>query len=156
MLVNERKPSRLLHCVAVCCSVLQCVAVCCSVLQRVAACCSMLQCVAACCSMLQCNERTPSSVLQSVALCCRELRCVAVRFSVFQCVAVPLASSSIHAKHTNALHLTATPCNTQMDTDKIQHLEANCNAKDCNTLEHCNTLQLSAAHCSILQHCNTL
>jgi len=41
-----------LHCVAVCCSVLQCVAVCCSVLQCVAVCCSVLQCVALCCSVL--------------------------------------------------------------------------------------------------------
>ena len=32
----------MLHCVAVCCSVLQCGAVCCSVLQCVAVCCSML------------------------------------------------------------------------------------------------------------------
>jgi len=59
----------LLHCVAVCCSVLQVhvvgvivvrtplsccvVAVCCSVLQCVAVCCSVLQCVAVCCSALQ-------------------------------------------------------------------------------------------------------
>ena len=33
----------MLHCVAVCCSVLQCVAVCCSMLQYVAVCCSVLQ-----------------------------------------------------------------------------------------------------------------
>jgi len=34
---------RVLHCVALCCSVLQCVAVCYSVLQRVIVCCSVLQ-----------------------------------------------------------------------------------------------------------------
>jgi len=44
----------LLHCVAVCCSVLQCVVVCCSVLQCGAECCSALQCVAMCCNVLQC------------------------------------------------------------------------------------------------------
>jgi len=49
-----------LHCVAVCCSVLQCVAVCCSVLQCVA-----VQCVAVTlsnCSVLQCVvvRQTPS------------------------------------------------------------------------------------------------
>jgi len=43
----------LLHCVAVCCSVLQCVAVCCSVLQCVAVCCCVLLCVVLCCSALQ-------------------------------------------------------------------------------------------------------
>ena len=32
----------LMHCVAVCCSMLQCVAMCCSVLQCVAVCCSVL------------------------------------------------------------------------------------------------------------------
>jgi len=37
---------RVLHSIAVWCSVLQCVAVCCSVLQCVAVCCSVLQCVA--------------------------------------------------------------------------------------------------------------
>jgi len=52
-----------LHCVAVCCSVLQCVAVCCSVSHLV--CCSVLQCVAVCCSVLQC-----------VALCCSVLHLV--------------------------------------------------------------------------------
>jgi len=42
----------MLHCVAVCCSVLQCVAARCSALQCVAWCCSVLQCVAVCCSVL--------------------------------------------------------------------------------------------------------
>jgi len=56
----------MLHCVAVCCSVLQCVSVCCSVLQCVdqriprvwwrgtSVRTLMLQCVAASCSVLQC------------------------------------------------------------------------------------------------------
>jgi len=57
-----------LHCVAVCCSVLQRVAVCCSVLQGVAYCCSVLQCVAVCCILLQC-----------VAVCCSVLQCVAAK-----------------------------------------------------------------------------
>ena len=43
--------TKVLQCVAVCCSVLQCVAVCGSVLQCVAVCCSVLQCVAVCCSV---------------------------------------------------------------------------------------------------------
>jgi len=42
--------SRVLQCVAVCCSMLQSVAVCCSVLQCVAVHCSVLQCVAVHCS----------------------------------------------------------------------------------------------------------
>ena len=55
----------MLHCVAVCCTVLHCVTLCCSVLQCVAVCCSVLQCVAVCCSVLQC-----------VAVCCSVSQCV--------------------------------------------------------------------------------
>jgi len=40
--------SRVLQCVAVCCSVLQYVAVCCTVLHSVAVCCSVPQCAAMC------------------------------------------------------------------------------------------------------------
>jgi len=64
----------MVHCVAVCCSVLQCVAVCCSALQSsphnlscvsstssqyVAVCCSLLQCLEVCCSFTrsQCTHR---------------------------------------------------------------------------------------------------
>jgi len=105
------RPSYVLQCVAVCCSVLQwsecflvlpiwaiasyvsgrfhvsesflCVAVCCSVLQRVGACCSVLQRAATCCSVLQC-----------VVVCCSVLQCVAVCCSVLQCVAVCCSVSS--------------------------------------------------------------
>jgi len=59
-----------LHCVAVCCSVLQCVAVCCSVLQCVAVCCNVLQCIAVCCSVLQ--------LLQCVAVYCDMVQYAAV------------------------------------------------------------------------------
>jgi len=106
--------SRMLQCVAVCCSVLQCVAVCCSVLQFIyarwhvrhanslevigQACCSVLHCVAVCYSVLQqyvcdvARERFDQSfshvfcsVLQCIALFCSVLQCVAVCCSVLQC-----------------------------------------------------------------------
>ena len=69
--------SRVLQCVAVCCSVLQCVAV---LLQCVAVCYSVLQCVAVRCSVLQCVA-VCYSVLQCVAVCCSVLQCVAVCWS---------------------------------------------------------------------------
>ena len=56
----------LMHCVAVCCSMLQCVAMCCSVLQCVAVCCSVLQCVVVCCSALQ----SVAGALQHTAKLC--------------------------------------------------------------------------------------
>jgi len=75
---------RLLHRVAVCCSVTsQCVAVCCGVLQCVAVCCSMLQCVAVCCSALQ-RVAACCSVLQRVAACCSVLQRVATCCNVLQ------------------------------------------------------------------------
>ena len=46
--------ARVLHCVAVCCSVLQCAAMCCNVLHCAALCCSVSQHVAVCCRVLQC------------------------------------------------------------------------------------------------------
>jgi len=92
-----------LHCVAVCSSMVQCFAVCCRALfvdskysiscnsapsKQLSvgicvagcwACCSVLQRVAACCSV--------SSVLQRVAACCSVLQRVAARCSVLQRVA---------------------------------------------------------------------
>jgi len=68
MFSNYRDLVHIMHCVAVCCSVLQCVAVCCSVLQCVAVCCSVLQCAAVCCSVLQCAA-VSCSVMQCNAVC---------------------------------------------------------------------------------------
>jgi len=71
-----------LHCVAVCCSLLQCVAsvahfptvlkvsvaACYDVLQSVAACCSVLQLVALYCSVLQCVATVVTSLLLSTCV----------------------------------------------------------------------------------------
>jgi len=79
-----------LHCVAVCRSVLQCVAVFCSesrVVASAAACkdAGVLQCVAVCCSVLQC-----------VAVCCNALQCIAKyhpRWRQLQCASTLVCSS---------------------------------------------------------------
>ena len=103
--------------IILCCSVLHCVAVCCSMLQHVYVTwlvhvtystffktlyCSVLQCVAVCCSVLQCVA-VCWNVLQCVAVCCSTyMWCgsykwheapfprhyTAVCYSVLQCVAV--------------------------------------------------------------------
>ena len=94
--------SRVLQCVAVCCSVLQSDAVCCRVLQSVAVCCSVLQCVAVCDSVLQCVavcvavcHSKPIAgfegqviVVGSICQQTHNLLPVAVRCSALQCVAV--------------------------------------------------------------------
>jgi len=95
--------SRVLQCVAVCCSVLQCVAVCCSViafatnvfncnsrcgksrvLQCVAVCCSGLQCVAACCSVLQCNGLAWRACCVKSLMSCSAFLCAAACCTVLQ------------------------------------------------------------------------
>ena len=70
--------SRVLQCVAVCCSVLQCVAACCSVLQCVAVCCSVLQCVALLCVVVAlfhvgAGMYKESPPFRCVAVCCSVL-----------------------------------------------------------------------------------
>ena len=87
--------TRVLHCVAVCCSVLQCVAVCCSVLHCVAVCCSVLQCVAVCCSVLQCVA-VCCSVMQCIALCCIVLRFICVCAHVSGCSRSEYSISCVH------------------------------------------------------------
>jgi len=82
LLMDASRCCGVLQYVAVCCSVLRCVAVCCSVLHCVAVSCSMFQCVAVCCSALQ------WALLMDASRCCTVLQCVAVCCSVLQCVAV--------------------------------------------------------------------
>ena len=75
----------MLHCVAVCCSVLQFVAVWCSVVQCGAVCCTEqlvsrlrraeVQCVAVCCSVLQCVAQS------NLYLGCVVLRCRSANYS---------------------------------------------------------------------------
>jgi len=85
-----------IHCVAVCCSVLQCVTLCCSTLQR------FTLCVAVRCSALQ-RVAVRCSALQYVAVCCSVLQCVAVCSSVLQCMTYdsryPLTLSTENATH---------------------------------------------------------
>ena len=109
----------MLHCIAVCrsvlqgvamfcngCSMLQCVvfafvSVCvygatfCIVLQGVAVCCSVLQCVAVCCSVLQCVVVAGTYVCVFRTTCCSVLQCVAVCCSVLQCVAMVAVCCSV-------------------------------------------------------------
>ena len=63
----------LLHCVAVCCSVMQCVVMCCSVLQCFALCCTVLQCVAVPCASKksQTPPHPPRRHSEMVVDCCR-------------------------------------------------------------------------------------
>jgi len=97
-----RSASRVLQCVAVCCSVLHCGVVCCVVLQccvaqSVVACCSVLQRVAVySCNVLQpsqhsipakCNDSSRNHKLNESSQVNQCVRCVAVFCSVSQCVA---------------------------------------------------------------------
>jgi len=132
---NTLQFSKLLQCVAVCCSVLQqlctarlsieivlqCVAVCCSVLHCVAVCmswmpvkrdcCSMWQSIAVCCSMLQ-HVAVCCSVLQYVhelrASCLSQkivLQSVAVSNSVLQRVVSPVSPKKRNRKANNPLKI---------------------------------------------------
>jgi len=86
--------------------VLQCVAVCCSVLQGFAVYCNVLQCVALHCSMLQCGAdmSAPTIMLQFVAM----LRCVAVCCSALQCI--KSVTNSIYESHNDVLYVVNNVC----------------------------------------------
>ena len=82
--------SRLLLCVAVCCSVLQSCqpreidrAPTCEEIQRAAVCCSVLQCVAVLqsCQPRAIHRAAPREEIERAAVCCSMLQCVAVRCS---------------------------------------------------------------------------
>jgi len=119
--------SRVLQCVAVCCSVLQCVlitrwslahtslgswlkAVCCSVLQCVAVCCSVLQCVAVCAD----HEMKSRAYVIRIVTRSRVLQCVC--WSVLKCVAVCCSVCWSRDQVSHTLQHTATHCNWTRQT----------------------------------------
>ena len=156
-----------LHCVAVCCSmlqhvyvtwlvhvtystffktlycsVLQCVAVCCSVLQCVAVCWNVLQCVAVCCSTyMWCGSykwHEAPFPRHYTAVCYSVLQCVAVCCSVLQCVAVCHSVLQCVAVCQIAQH------------SLVSALTLCCNVLQCVAM-CCNVLQCVTVCCSVLQ-----
>jgi len=144
-----------LHCVAVCCSVLQCVAVCCSVLQCVAVCCSVLQCVAGGLNCINWKQKTCWHTnmyviyyLSQYHLRCNELQWVAMCGSVLQGVAG--GRNSIKRTPIHAILLKKCACHTYIKYLYGDHSRQTCQHRSDAT--HRKPLQHTATYCNTLQH----
>jgi len=148
-----------LHCVAVCRSLLQFVAVCCSVLWFVAVCCNVLRCVAVCGSVLQCMA-VCGSVWQCAAVCCSVLQCVEVCCRVCYFAAISATCHCLResaraidcgcASYCNAPQRTAAPCNTlQCLFKRSRERRASYASKVCCRLMQC--VAACCSDCSVLQ-----
>ena len=142
----------MLHCVALCCSLLNCssvllpfnVPVCWyiavravlwSVLQFVVVCYSVLQCAAVCCSVLRCVA-VSYSVLQFTALC-----------SVSVDISFSFPDHSCHAvTHSNTLQPIATLHFNTLHYDTLQHASFYFPNHSCHAAQHRNTIQHTETH----------
>jgi len=150
-----------LHCVAVCCSVLQCVAVCCSVLQSGAVCWSLLQCDALYCSVYSQRFWWLSRI---VAVCCIVVQCGAVYCSVIQCGAVFIVNvfwwlSRIVAVCCIVVQFVTVCCSVVQcgavccsvySQCFLMTFEKICSVLQCVALS-CSVVQCVAVYCSVLQ-----
>ena len=144
----------MLHCVALCCTVLHCVALWCTVVHCGALWCTVVHCCALWCTiggwytLVRCSALSCTfAVLHCVALFSTVLHCVALCCTVVYCFAMCCIVLQGVVLRSNALQFFAMRCNSLVLNINPRAVEFVCDvATQCNTLLHCSTMC-----CTVLQ-----